>query len=128
MQLELKRMLRFCGFDLELTVDRVLQRQPDQPAVFGAADEAGDRWLIVEAGSDDHQISWICAPASERVLSLVAAGEATTADAVRHSRTGWVEVVRVVDGHAVPERRVACSELAAIAPAAIAPAGTTAVV
>ena len=43
--------------------------------------------------------------------------------AVRHSLTGWVEVVRVVGGHAVPDRRVACSELSpALLPVDLTPA------
>lgn len=107
-------MLKFCGFDLELTVETVLQRDGDQPAVFSAVDTVGDHWLILEAGSDEHGFSWICAPASNRVVELVSAGRATALDAARHSRTGWVEVVRVVDGHAVPDQRLSCAELAAI--------------
>ncbi|HET9732987.1 MAG TPA: hypothetical protein VFP54_09970 [Acidimicrobiales bacterium] len=104
-------MLKFCGFDLELTVEAVLQRDAQQPAVFSATDPAGDHWLIVEAGGDAHAFSWICAPASGRAVEQVATGRATPLDALRHSLTGWVEVVRVVDGHAVPEQRMACAEL-----------------
>ena len=104
-------MLKFCGFDLELTVETVLHRQDDQPAVFTAIDALGDQWLIVEAASDDHGFSWVCAPASDRAVELVAAGRASATDAVRHSSTGWVEVIRVVDGHAVPDERVRCSDL-----------------
>jgi len=104
-------MLRFCGFDLELTVEAVLQRDADQPAVFSATDLCGEHWLIVEAAQDAGDFSWICAPASDRVIELVAAGRATALDAVRHSLTGWVEVVRVVDGHAVPDQRVPCAQL-----------------
>lgn len=107
-------MLKFCGFDLELTVESVLQHQDDQPAVFTATDAGGDQWLIVEAASDQHGFSWICAPASNRVVELVVAGRAAAADAIRHSMTGWVEVIRVVDGHAVPDQRVRCCELSSV--------------
>lgn len=107
-------MLKFCGFDLELTVETVLQRRDDQPAVFTAQDALGDQWLIVEADSDEHGFSWICAPASDRVVALVAGGRASAVDAIRHSRTGWVEVVRVVDGHAVPDTRVSCSDITSV--------------
>ncbi len=110
-------MLRFCGFDLELTVETVLQRGIHQAAVFSAVDQAGDHWLIVEAGSDTHATAWVCAPASDRAVQLVATGRASALDVLRHSLTGWVEVVRVVDGHAVPDQRVSCSELAALEPA-----------
>lgn len=112
-------MLKFCGFDLELTVESVLQRQDGQPAVFTAVDALGDQWLIIEAGSDEHGFSWICAPASDRAVELVTSGRASALDAVRHSLTGWVEVIRVVDGHAVPDQRVSCADLAAV------PTGTT---
>jgi hypothetical protein len=108
-------MLRFCGFDLELTVETVLQRQPDQRAVFSAVDAAGEHWLIVEGGQDDGRVSWVCAPASVRAVELVASGRAAAIDAVRHSSTGWVEVVRVVDGRTVPDQRVSCSDLATLA-------------
>jgi hypothetical protein len=104
-------MLKFCGFDLELSVDSVVQHDPDRPAVFSATDSDGDHWLIVEAGRDERQFSWFCAPASDRAVELVATGRASASDAVRHSRTGWVEVVRVVNGHAVPDERVTCAEI-----------------
>lgn len=108
-------MLKFCGFDLELTVETVLQHDCDQPAVFSASDSDGNRWLILEATENDREMAWICAPASDKTVELVGAGKATASDAVRHSLTGWVEVVRVVDGHAVPDQRVTCAELRAVA-------------
>lgn len=104
-------MLKFCGFDLELSVDSVVQHEADQPAVFSATDSEGEHWLIVEAARNEREFSWFCAPASDRAVELVATGRASAADAVRHSRTGWVEVVRVVDGHAVPDERVTCAEI-----------------
>jgi hypothetical protein len=104
-------MLKFCGFDLELDIDSVLQRQDDHLTVLGASDPGGGHWLIVEAGSNSHETTWVCAPASDRVLELVAAGRATADDALRHSSTGWVEVVRTIDGHAVPDERVPCSHV-----------------
>ena len=104
-------MLKFCGFDLELSVDSVLQHSADQPAVFSATDSDGEHWLIVEAARDEREFAWFCAPASDRAVQLVATGRAAASDAVRHSRTGWVEVVRVVDGHSVPDERVPCAEI-----------------
>lgn len=112
-------MLRFCGFELELTVDKVLERRCDQLAVFSATDTDGEHWLIVEAARHEQEFAWVCAPASDRAVELVAAGRATATDALRHSRTGWVEVVRVVDGHAVPDQRVSCAELALLAAALV---------
>lgn len=107
-------MLRFCGFDFELTVDRVLHRDCAQAAVFSALDAEGEHWLIIESTPDACEAAWICAPASEKVIDLVGSGRAAAADALRHSSTGWVEVVRVVEGHAVPDQRVPCSELSTI--------------
>jgi hypothetical protein len=108
-------MLKFCGFDLELTVDSVLERGHDQASVFSATDSDGEHWLIIEAGRDEHGFSWICAPASDRAVELVATGRAAATDAIKHSRTGWVEVVRVFDGHSVPDERVTCADMAALA-------------
>jgi hypothetical protein len=96
-------MLRFCGFGLELFIDEVLERDHDDP---------------VEAERKDKDLSWLCAPASTRAVDLVAAGLTSAADAVRHSTTGWVEVVSVIDGHSVPDRRLSCSDLSAKHPLA----------
>ena len=116
-------MLRFCGHDVELAVEAVLDRRPGQPAVFCARDAADGHWLIVEGAGSDRDRTWVCAPASPRAIALVSAGAAAPADAVRHSLTGWVEVVRVVEGHAVPDRRIPCSDLApGLLTAALAPA------
>lgn len=101
-------MLKFCGFDLELTVDRVLRRDGDQVSVFSAFDGDGEHWLICGGSADG---AWICAPASDRAVEAVASGRAAATDAIRHSATGWVEVVRLVDGHAVPEHRVSCAQI-----------------
>jgi hypothetical protein len=111
-------VLRFCGFGFELFVDEVLNRRADDPAVCSATDATGQHWLIVEATHDADDISWVCAPASARMVDLVRDGKAEAADAVMHSETGWVEMVRVVGGHAVPDQRLTCSELAAGQPAA----------
>jgi hypothetical protein len=105
-------MLKFCGFDLELNVDSILQRTGDHLTVLSAVDFHAEPWLIVEADADPYQTSWVCAPVSRRAVELVATGRAFARDAVKHSRTGWVEIVRIVDGRAVPDTRVACSDLA----------------
>jgi hypothetical protein len=104
-------MLRFCGFDVELVVDEVLCRRSDDPVVCAATDDSGQRWLILETDHREMQLSWLCAPASPKVVDLVASGQAAPSDAVRHSNTGWVELVRVVDGHSVPDCRLRCSDL-----------------
>jgi hypothetical protein len=114
-------MLRFCGFGLELVVDEVLVRLADDPVVCAATDMCGGRWLIVETNHKDKSLSWLCAPASSKAVELVASGRATAMDAIRHSTTGWVELVQVVDGHAVPDRRLRCSEIPTEAGGALLP-------
>lgn len=108
-------MLRFCGSDLELRIDSVLQRRAEQPALCSATDVDGRHWLIVqgstEQGGGGEDVAWICAPASEKVVKLVEAGQASPIDAVRHSETGWVDVVRLVAGRSVPDWRVPCSSV-----------------
>lgn len=104
-------MLRFCGTQIELVIDSILQRREEQPAVCSATDEEGRHWLIVEGPHDEKDLSWFCAPATERMVKLVESGQASALDAVRHSETGWVEVVRVVDGHSVPDWRLPCFSL-----------------
>lgn len=113
-------MLRFCGFDLELWVDKVLDRSRDEPVVCSATDFTGQHWLIVEAEHEPRRMTWICAPASTRMVDLVAAGSATPFDAVHHSQTGWVELVSTIEGHSVPDRRIRCSDLPAGAGSPIA--------
>ena len=83
----------------------------------GGTTEAGERvWGGAEPRTADRlpdDISWVCAPASLRMIDMVRSGKATVADAVTHSQTGWVEMVSIVGGHSVPDRRIPCSALAA---------------
>ena len=104
-------MLRFCGFGLELFVDEVLKRDRDDPTVCSATDFTGQRWLIVRGERKDQELAWLCAPASSMTVDLVASGRAAPSDAVRHSATGWIELVTTADGHVLPERRLRCSDL-----------------
>lgn len=113
-------MLRFCGFELELAVESIVQRRVDEPVVCSATDGAGGHWLIVEGPARTGEMSWFCAPASSRAIDMVTSGQAAAADVVLHSATGWVEVVRLVNGRSVPDRRVTCSELAARATSGLA--------
>jgi hypothetical protein len=105
-------VLRFCGYEIELAVESVVQHDEDLPAVCSAVDGEGHRYLIVEAADRDGSPCWVCAPATDRAVAMVAEGRAAAYDAVLHSATGWVDVVRLVDGHAVPDQRVLCSHLA----------------
>ena len=107
-------MLRFCGFHIELEIDSILEWSGNEAVLFSASSPDGQLWLIVRRAADDIQDAcfW-CAPASRRALDLVASRQAQAADVVRHSLTGWVEIVRMVAGHAVPDRRISCSELVA---------------
>ena len=65
-------MLTFCGFDLELFVDDVLNRR-DWPTLCCAHDPTGNQWLIVQVDDDPAHLAWLCAPASERAMKGVSA-------------------------------------------------------
>ena len=102
-------MLKFLGFSLELFVDEVLY--DDGSSVCSARDFEGGHWLIVQVDADPEHLVWVCAPISARALSRVAAGSATTRDAVRHSLTGTVQVVTVDHGRAVPDSCLCCAAI-----------------
>jgi hypothetical protein len=104
-------MLRFCGFDLELLVDEVLD--PGEAVVRSASDSTGERWLIVQVDRDPDHLVWVCAPISSRALHAVTSGRASARDAVRHSATGTVEVVTIDHGRAVPDRCLCCAAIPA---------------
>jgi len=106
-------MYRFCGYGLELFVDEVLARHRGTPTVSCATDATGQHWLIVALESDLSHLSWVCAPVSSHATDLVRTGHTPAAEAVAHCPSGWVELVSVVDGHSVPDRRVACADLPA---------------
>jgi hypothetical protein len=126
-------MLTFCGFDLELFVERVLTRQ-DGPALCCARDWTGNQWLIVAVDEDPLHLAWLCARLSDRAMRAVVSGQATPKDALRHSATGTVELVAVDHGRAVPDRCLLCSSIpekwpllpalsSPLVPASLQPAG-----
>jgi len=95
-------MLRFCGFDLELWVEEVLDDR-DGPAVCSGRDLTGRPWIIARVDDDPAHLAWLCAEVSERALRAVLDGRASAFDAVRHSATGTAELVTVDHGRAVPD-------------------------
>jgi hypothetical protein len=103
-------MLKFLGFDLELSVEFVVSRA-EWPDVYCARDFVGERWIIVQVDDDPARLAWLCAPASDRAVQAIVNGQATPVDLVRHSRTGTVELVALEGGRAVPERCLLCSSL-----------------
>jgi hypothetical protein len=109
-------VLTFFGFELELFVDEVLDRQ--DPLMHSARDFRGEHWLIVQVDDDPEHLVWVCAPISVRALRSVTAGLASPRDALRHSLTGTVEIVTVDRGRAVPDRCLRC----AIIPETLLPA------
>jgi hypothetical protein len=102
-------VLKFLGFELELSVDVAF----DHPAteVHSATGVLGDHWLIVQVDRDPEHLVWVCAPITPRALQEVTTGRATPRDALRHSSTGTVEVVTVDHGRAVPDRWWPCAAL-----------------
>ena len=109
-------MLRFCGFDLELFVEDVLARR-DGPTVCVASDPTGCRWLIVQVDDDPIHQAWLCAQVSERAMQAVLSGRAAPSDALRHSATGTVELVRVDHDRAVPDTCLLCGQIREYLPA-----------
>lgn len=109
-------MLSFCGYDLYLTVQKVIDRDHGRPAVCSAIDFQGRHWLVIEIDVRADHRSWLCVPTSPRAVELVAAGIASAGDVARRSSTGWVELIRTEYGRAVPDRFVPCSQLTAELP------------
>jgi len=103
-------MLRFCGFDLELLVERVLVHG-DWPTLCSARDTDGCHWLIAQVDAKPTHLMWLCAPISERGVQIIVEGQGSPVDALRHSSTGTVEVVTIDHGRAVPDRCLLCAQI-----------------
>jgi hypothetical protein len=100
----------FLGFDLELTIDRVLI-QADGPQLCAGRDITGQRWLVFRGWSDGETSNWLCSPITDRALREVESGRAAPRDAIRHSSTGLVEVASYRSGRVLPETCLPCSEI-----------------
>jgi hypothetical protein len=103
-------MLRFCGFDLELMVEKVLV-YGDGPVLCWARDMEGGHWLIAQVDAEPAHLMWLCAPMSERGAQIIVEGQGSPVDALRHSSTGTVEVVTIDHGRAVPDRCLLCAQI-----------------
>jgi hypothetical protein len=103
-------MLRFCGFDLELFVEEVLERR-NGLSLCAARDITGGQWLIVQTNSDPVRLAWMCAPVSERAMRALRHGHCTPTDVLRHSATGTVEWITIDHGQAVPDRCLLCQQV-----------------
>lgn len=106
-------MLTFLGHELWFTVNEVLERHGDHPAVCSAADDTGRPWLVVEVDDRAEHLVWVCVPASGPMLEAVVDGRAELASVIRHSVTGWVDVVTVEQGRAAPDSCVLCAAIPA---------------
>jgi hypothetical protein len=103
-------MFVFVGFDLEMTIDRVLI-QEEGPQLCIGTDPSGQRWLVFRSLSNAEASLWLCSPLTDRALRQVETGRATPRDALRHSSTGWVELVSFAGGRVAPERCLLCGEI-----------------
>jgi hypothetical protein len=103
-------MLRFLGFDLEVTVEAVLIRA-DGPLLCTGRDFLGQRWLIYRSHRDRVRHTWLCSPVTDQALARVVTGQAAPRDALRHSSTGVVEVVRYTDGEVMPDSCLRCDDI-----------------
>ncbi|MBO0728726.1 MAG: hypothetical protein J2P57_05675 [Acidimicrobiaceae bacterium] len=103
-------MLHFLGRDIEVEVDRVLRLSGGLPAVCAGSDANRQRWLLFKLGEGPERVRWVCAPVTDRVVEAVAAGQAKPADVIRHSCTGWVELVTFTVGEPPRESCLLCAE------------------
>jgi hypothetical protein len=60
-------MLRFCGFELELSIERIVAQQ-DGPASCWATDSSGDNWLVGQMDDSPDHLTWLWTPVSARAL------------------------------------------------------------
>jgi hypothetical protein len=100
--------LMFLGFEIELVVEAVLVRDDRGTRVCSAHDCTAQQWLIVKVSDEPAELAWLCAPVSERAIEAVLTGRGSLRDAIRHSATGTVDLVRVEHGQAVPDRCLLC--------------------
>src|SRR6516165_9661774 len=103
-------MTFFLGFELEMTVDRVLV-ESDGPQLSAATDPSGQRWLVFRCRGNAEGSLWLCSPITDHALRQVEKGRATPRDAFRHSCTGLVEVVSCTREGARPDRCLSCGEI-----------------
>jgi hypothetical protein len=103
-------MLTFCGFELELFIEDILDRK-NGPALCTARDLTGAQWLVVQTDDDPDHLTWMCAQASQRAIRAVRDGHASPTDVLRHSATGTVEMITIDHGRAVFDRCVPCASV-----------------
>jgi hypothetical protein len=101
--------LMFFGFDIELVVEAVIVRDDRGTRVCSAHDCTGQQWLIVKVSDEPDDLAWLCVPVS--AIEAVLTGRGSLRDAIRHSATGTVDLVRVEHGRAVPDRCLLCPSI-----------------
>jgi hypothetical protein len=101
----------FFGFEIELVVEAVLVKDDRGTRVCSAHDDAAQQWLIVKVSDEPDDLAWLCVPVSERAIKAVVTGRGSLRDAIRHSATGTVDLVRVEHGRAVPDRCLLCPSI-----------------
>jgi hypothetical protein len=104
------QVLMFCGFEIELFVNKVLARD-NGPTLCCARDWTARQWLILRVDQDPDHLAWVCAPVSDRAMKAVTSGKAPPRDAVQHSATGTIDLVVVDHGQAVPDRCLLCADI-----------------
>ncbi len=103
-------MLHFLGRDIDIDVDQILRLSGGLPAVCAGSDANGQRWLLIKLSHGPDEIRWVCSPVTDPVVVQVVSGRAAPADVVRHSCTGWVELVTFHPGEPPTESCVLCAE------------------
>jgi hypothetical protein len=103
--------LMFFGFEIELVVDAVLNRDDRGTRLCSAHDRTAQQWLIVKVNDEPDDLAWLCVPVSERAIEAILTGRGSLRDAIRHSATGTVDLVRVEHGRAMPDRCLLCPSI-----------------
>jgi hypothetical protein len=101
----------FFGFEIELVVEEILVMDDSGTRVCTGRDRTAQQWLIVKVHDEPDDLAWLCVPSSERAIQAVLTGRGSLRDAIRHSTTGTVDLVRVEHGRAVPDRCLLCASL-----------------
>jgi hypothetical protein len=96
------------SFDIE--IDEILDWH-DGPSLVTGHDRAWRHYVAIQVASTPTQRRWLCAAISRRALRCVLTGHAELRDALRHTPTGYVDVLTIDRLGTVVESQQLCSEL-----------------
>jgi hypothetical protein len=95
---------------LDIEIDEILDWH-DGPSLFIGHDRAWRHYVAVQVGSGTTHRRWLCAAISRRALRCVLTGRADLRDALRHTPTGYVDVLTIDQWGRVVESQQLCGDL-----------------